>query len=97
MFNSSKILQIIPAPSDMWVQNRDGDEYYYTRVVCLALVEWPDGDRTVEIMDISDGDGAILQADCPCIMWKKTATEFSFENRAPVMRAFVERPEGKKK
>ena len=33
------ILQIIPAPSDMWVEEKEDGSIYKSRVVCLALIE----------------------------------------------------------
>ncbi len=53
------ILQIIPAPADMWVKCSDGQDHFYIRVVCLALVETADGYRSVKLMDVTDGDGQI--------------------------------------
>lgn len=49
------ILQIIPAPADMWAvfegTDIDGNSYRYRdRVACLALVERPDGTRPVAAM-----------------------------------------------
>lgn len=47
---NEKILQIIPAPADMWAvfegTDADGNGYRYReRVACLALTEWQDGAR----------------------------------------------------
>ena len=58
------ILQIIPAPSDMWVEEKEDGIVYKSRVVCLALIEGeeePTGEkyRYVAPMDITTGDGAI--------------------------------------
>lgn len=49
------ILQIIPAPADMWVvfegTDIDGNSYRYRdRVACLALIEGQDGNRNVVAM-----------------------------------------------
>lgn len=54
-----KILQIVPAPADMWVKCGDSNDTFYTRVVCLALVEDEDGFRDVQLMDVTSGDGLI--------------------------------------
>jgi hypothetical protein len=47
---NEKILQIIPAPADMWAvfegTDADGENYRYrNRVACLALIEEQDGTR----------------------------------------------------
>lgn len=49
---NEKILQIIPAPADMWATYEDEQtgKISRDRVVCLALVEWADGTRSVEAM-----------------------------------------------
>ena len=62
---SEKIIQIIPAPSDMWAvyakeENEPLSEGSMYRVACLALME--DGE-TVRAM-VADGDGIIDFADC---------------------------------
>ena len=54
-----KIVQIIPAPADMWVKNEDNGDVFYTRVACLALVEEPDGYRYISAADITPADGCI--------------------------------------
>lgn len=58
------ILQIIPAPSDMWVEEKEDGIVYKSRVVCLALIEGEEeltGEkyRYVAPMDITPGDGDI--------------------------------------
>lgn len=50
-----KILQIIPAPADMWaiLEGNDPDGHAYRtreRVVCLALIEGRDGTTDVSAM-----------------------------------------------
>ena len=60
-----KIIQIIPAPTDMWAvyakeENEPLSEGGVCRVACLALME--DG-QTVRAM-VADGDGIIDFADC---------------------------------
>ena len=52
---NEKILQIIPAPADMWAvfegTDADGEKYRYrNRVACLVLVEGRDGSRDVAAM-----------------------------------------------
>ena len=61
MTNESRIIQIIPAPADMWVKGTDSEtgETFHTRVICLALMEDTDGFRYVRAMDITEGDGYI--------------------------------------
>lgn len=60
-----KIIQIIPAPADMWAvhQGNDGTENYecWSRIVCLALVEDVDDDRyrCVRPMTLTEGDGMV--------------------------------------
>ena len=57
--NSDKIVQIIPAPADMWARFKaDEGDGGACRVVCLALVENGDGCRDVRPMT-ADGDGVI--------------------------------------
>jgi len=48
---NEKILQIIPAPSNMWATYEDENgETKRDRIVCLALIEWITGTRSVEAM-----------------------------------------------
>ncbi len=52
---NEKILQIIPAPADMWAvfEGIDADDNgyrYRERVACLALIEWQDGTREAAAM-----------------------------------------------
>lgn len=59
-----KIVQIIPAISNMYALYKnqiDGDEMteIKNKIVCLALIEYDDGEREVIPMDITDGDGEI--------------------------------------
>lgn len=60
-----KIIQIIPAPADMWTVHRgtdQGEEYEcWCRIVCLALVEDVDDDRyrCVRPMTLTEGDGMV--------------------------------------
>lgn len=51
-----KIIQIIPAPADMFVEYDDEGTIAYSRVVCLALMEDEHGTRYVKAMDAGDGD-----------------------------------------
>lgn len=62
--NSDKIIQVIPAPADMWARFKaDGNNGGGAcRVVCLALVEDGSGCRDVRPM-IADGDGVIEFVD----------------------------------
>ena len=58
------ILQIIPAPSDMWVEEKEDGGIYKSRVVCLALIEGEEEStgekyRYVAPMDITPGDVVI--------------------------------------
>lgn len=62
---NEKIIQIIPAPADMWAvyakdENEPMSEGWVCRVACLALMD--DGE-TVRAM-VADGDGIIDFADC---------------------------------
>jgi hypothetical protein len=55
----SKIKQIIPAPEKMRLIFEDCESetnYKYYPVVCLALIEYENGDTEIIPMDISDGD-----------------------------------------
>lgn len=59
-----KIIQIIPAPADMWSVHRgtdQGEEYEgWCRIVCMALVEDPEsGYRCVRPMTMTEGDGMV--------------------------------------
>ena len=51
-----KIIQIIPAPADMFVEYDDEGTMAYSRVVCLALMEDDSGIRYVTAMDAGEGD-----------------------------------------
>lgn len=54
-----KIIQIIPAPADMLLRYREDDgEKSRWRPLCLALVEYEDGDTEIKLVDI-DADGYI--------------------------------------
>ncbi|PTF96704.1 hypothetical protein [Staphylococcus chromogenes] len=55
-----KIIQIlnVERKMDAIYDNEDGT-YFKSPIICLALVELEDGERYVELMDISDGDGLI--------------------------------------
>ena len=54
---NSKIIQIIPAPADLWSVHRgieEGREYEsWSRIVCLALVEDDNGDRYRSVLPMS--------------------------------------------
>ena len=76
---NEKIIQIIPAPSDMWAvyakeENEPVSEGGMYRVACLALME--DGE-TVRAM-VADGDGIIDFADGP-----DNFAGFTFDNGQP--------------
>lgn len=63
-----KIIQIIPAPADMWAVHRgndQGEDYEsWSRIVCLALVEDPEcGYRYVRPMQMFEGDISVEFAD----------------------------------
>lgn len=63
-----KIIQIIPAPADMWAVHRgtdQGEDYEcWSRIVCLALVENPEcGYRYVRPMDMAEHDISVDFAD----------------------------------
>ena len=48
---NEKLLQIIPAPADMWATFKDGDgETKRERVACLALVEDKDKHRRIAVI-----------------------------------------------
>lgn len=53
-----KIIQIIPAPKNMYSVYQDLTEEIKCKIICLALVEYKDGGREVVPMDITD-DGVI--------------------------------------
>lgn len=57
----SKIIQIIPAPPNMWArwEPDDGEELEYSPVVCLALMQEKDGGTYVTPM-VAFLDGDIL-------------------------------------
>jgi len=55
-----KIVQIIPAPSNMYaLYEAKTIDQIKNKVVCLALIEYDDGEREVIPMDITSGDGLI--------------------------------------
>lgn len=54
-----KIVQIIPAPDNIYGVYKDETEEFECKIVCLALIEYPDGEREVVPMDITEGDGLI--------------------------------------
>ena len=54
-----KILQIMPAPDNMHTVYEDKGDKFKNKVVCLALIEYDDGEREVVPMDITTGDGLI--------------------------------------
>lgn len=54
----SKIIQIIPAPPNMWARwepTEEGEQEEHSPIVCLALMEDEDGFRWVAPMDICEG------------------------------------------
>jgi hypothetical protein len=50
-----KILQIMPAPSNMYSVYEEIEEDIKCPIVCLALVEYEDGGREIISMDTCDG------------------------------------------
>ncbi|MCY1602120.1 hypothetical protein [Staphylococcus pettenkoferi] len=55
-----KIIQIINTNRKINALYNDGDgTTFETPIICLALVELEDGERYVEMMDITEGDGLI--------------------------------------
>lgn len=60
-----KILQIIPAPADMWAIFRDKETGLVMddRVVCLALIKGADGGTSVEAMVQNLGESIIFARD----------------------------------
>lgn len=58
--DDKKIIQIINTSRKMnaLYDNEDGTTFE-SPIVCLALVELEDGERYVELMSITDGDGHI--------------------------------------
>lgn len=54
-----KIVQIIPAPNNMCAIYRDETEIIKNKIVCLALIQYKDGETEVVLMDMTDGDGEI--------------------------------------
>lgn len=63
---SQKILQIIPAPPDMWTMYKD--ECFLCKASCLALVEDNAGNRSVRVMDMSKEHGVIGLSDPSAIV-----------------------------
>lgn len=65
--NSDRIAQIITAPPGLWARycGIDNGVDYETLcpIVCLALVEGPNGDRYVSPMSMTTGDGMVDFAD----------------------------------
>lgn len=58
--DDKKIIQIINTSRKMNALYNDGaGTTFETPIVCLALVELEDGERHVEMMDITEGDGLI--------------------------------------
>lgn len=53
-----KIVQIVPAPPDMWAWYKDetADYIFPNRVVCMALVEDPHGRRSIRPMALGPKD-----------------------------------------
>lgn len=62
-----KIVQIIPAPADMWAWYKEEitDYVFPNKVVCLALVEDAMGHRAVRLMAIGLEDPAADFVDGP--------------------------------
>ncbi|MBU5625685.1 hypothetical protein KQI82_01885 [Oscillibacter sp. MSJ-2] len=70
-----KILQIIPAPDDMWIRVDGYGGIFHTRVIGLALVEHADGYRDVQLMDITTGDGCIDLSGSAKIVYSDTCPD----------------------
>jgi len=64
-----KIMQIIPAPGTMYSVYKDKNEVFKNKIMCLALIEYDDGEREIVPMDITEGDGLISKIgnDIKCI------------------------------
>lgn len=57
---NNKIIQILNTNKNMAAQYDSGDgTTFESPIICLALVELEDGERYVELMSITDGDGDI--------------------------------------
>ena len=56
---NEKIIQIIPAPANMWVENEVNKDVLYTRAVCLALMQTNDGSKYITPASITPGSGFI--------------------------------------
>ena len=54
-----RIVQIIPAPNNMRAIYKDETEIIKNKIVCLALIQYKDGETEVVLMDMTDGDGEI--------------------------------------
>lgn len=46
-----KLLQIIPAPADLFVKHKDDGGSFATRIVALGLIVRDDGERSVVYLD----------------------------------------------
>lgn len=53
-----KIVQIIAAPDNIYSVYKDRDEEFKCKIVCLALIEYENGEREIVPMDMTD-DGLI--------------------------------------
>jgi hypothetical protein len=54
--NEYKILQIMPAEGWYAVYKWENGDSDMNRITCWGLVEWEDGDRTVEGVEVDDGE-----------------------------------------
>lgn len=63
-----KIIQILNAPNDMYSVYEDKQEELKCKIICLALIEYNDGEREVVPMDVSsDGTISVIADNFKCI------------------------------
>lgn len=54
-----KIIQIMSAPNNMSAVYMDQGEIIKNKIVCLALIQYEDGETEVILMDVTNGDGEV--------------------------------------
>ncbi len=67
--NMTRILSIIPAPTNMYIESPNGDgSVFRNPILCLALVEdseYPDDPDVVPMVYVGDGPYLTLCTDIP--------------------------------
>ena len=56
-----KIISIIPADGWYAIYKQEDGSLLRVRVICLALIEYKDGERDVQALDYSDGCASLCQ------------------------------------